>query len=85
MRPPGAARDCDAVARTRITIVLELDETSDGPVGSAHLPDGTAHEFHGWLALAAIIDSLGRVARGPSPAHTSAHTSDDTSDERETP
>ena len=77
MRPLCSVRDRDAVARTRITIVLELDETTDGPAGYARLPDGTVHEFHGWLALAAAIDSLVRTPAGATPA--------DRSDEKDTP
>lgn len=46
------------MARTGITIVLELDESADTPVGSARLPDGTCRPFHGWLGLAEAIDSL---------------------------
>jgi hypothetical protein len=61
----------DSVARTRITIVLELDETTDGPAGCARLADGTVHEFHGWLALAAVIDSLARTPAGATPSDTS--------------
>ena len=61
------------MARTTITIVLELDEPTDHPSGSARLPDGTAREFHGWLGLAAALDSLARTpgsaaAAGDSPA-----------------
>ena len=57
------ARPCATVssmARPSITIVLELDETTDSPSGSARLPDGTTREFHGWLGLAEAIDVLGR-------------------------
>jgi hypothetical protein len=45
------------MARTSITIDLELDDT-DSPVGAARLADGTCLTFHGWLALAEAIDSL---------------------------
>jgi hypothetical protein len=48
------------MGRTTITIVLELDESTDCPSGSARLQDGTAREFHGWLGLAAALDSLAR-------------------------
>lgn len=50
------------MARTSITIVLELDEASDLPAGSACLPDGTSREFHGWIGLTEAIDSLTRLA-----------------------
>jgi hypothetical protein len=64
------------MARTSITIVLELDET-DSPVGSACLPDGTRRTFHGWLALSEAIDSLaGTDARGDANNHLSADTAD---------
>ena len=53
-------RDGEVMARPSITIVLELDETTDSPSGCARLPDGTAREFHGWLGLAEAIDVLGR-------------------------
>jgi len=62
------------MARTTITIVLELDESTDCPSGSARLQDGTAREFHGWLGLAAALDSLARTpgsavpVAGDSPA-----------------
>jgi hypothetical protein len=49
------------MAHTTITIVLELDESTDCPSGSARLRDGTAVEFHGWLGLAAALDSLART------------------------
>jgi hypothetical protein len=64
------------MARTSITIDLELDEATDSPSGRACLPDGTAREFHGWLGLAAAIDSLAR-------AHTRAAA--DTPNRRDTP
>ena len=48
------------MARTSIALVLELDETTDSPAGSACLPDGTSREFHGWLGLTQAIDSLAR-------------------------
>jgi hypothetical protein len=67
------------MARTSITIVLELDETTDSPSGCARLPDGTSREFHGWLGLAAAIDPLMRT---PTPA---GDTPADTSNGKETP
>jgi hypothetical protein len=59
-----------------ITIVFELDETSDRPCGSAHLPDGTSREFYGWLGLAEAVDALARADRDPARSHhqTSAGT-----------
>ena len=65
------------MARTSITIVLELDETADCPAGSARLPDGPSREFHGWLGLTEAIDSL-----MSSPVSV---TPDDTSNGAETP
>ena len=64
---PAPSRDVivRGMAHTTITIVLELDESTDHPSGCARLPDGTAREFHGWLGLAATLDSL---ARTPVPA-----------------
>ena len=55
------------MARTTITIVLELDESTDCPSGSARLQDGTACEFHGWLGLAAALDSLARTSGSAVP------------------
>jgi hypothetical protein len=52
-----------------ITIVFELDETSDRPCGSAHLPDGTSREFHGWLGLAEAVDALARADGDPARGH----------------
>jgi hypothetical protein len=53
------------MARTSITIVLELDPAADIPAGSARLPGETPRRFHGWLGLAEAIDSLtGMSARG---------------------
>ena len=49
------------MARTSITIVLELEEATDIPAGSARLPDGPTREFHGWLGLAEAIDALVRM------------------------
>lgn len=63
------------MARTSITIVLELEETTDSPSGSARLPDGTAQEFHGWLGLTAAIDALARTPMGATPVDTSTDTS----------
>jgi hypothetical protein len=65
------------MARTSITITLEIDEATDSPSGCARLQDGTAREFHGWLGLAAAIDSLARAV-------VSA-TATDTSTDKETP
>ena len=52
---------------TSITIVLELDETTDSPSGCARLPDGTTREFHGWLGLAEAIGVLGRPPEAVEP------------------
>jgi len=49
------------MAPTTITIVLELDVSTDCPSGSARLQDGIAREFHGWLGLATALDSLART------------------------
>jgi hypothetical protein len=46
------------MARTSITIALELDDTVDVPVGLVRLPDGTERPFHGWLGLSEVIDAL---------------------------
>ena len=62
----GPPRDRGRMTRTTITIDLELDETTDCPSGSLHLPDGATREFHGWLGLAA---ALGSLARAPEPAN----------------
>lgn len=59
--PARAARDRGRMARTSITIVLELDDVADSPRGHACLADGTSREFHGWLALAEAIESLART------------------------
>src|SRR5262245_55191598 len=67
--------------RTTITIVLGLDESTDSPPGSARLPDGTAREFHGWLGLAAALDSLARTSAGAEPAagdSPASHTKEET-------
>jgi hypothetical protein len=65
------------MARTSITIVLELDQTADVPVGQARLPDGTTRPFHGWLGLSEAIDSLlngdarrDATSRGPASGPT---------------
>src|SRR5262245_58568286 len=60
MRRAAPCATVSSMARTRTTIVLELDETTDVPSGSARLPDGTTREFHGWLGLAEAIGVLGR-------------------------
>src|SRR5262245_3562708 len=67
--------------RTTITIVLGLDESTESPSGSARLPDGTAREFHGWLGLAAALDSLSRTSAGAEPAagdSPASHTKEET-------
>jgi hypothetical protein len=56
------------MARTSITIVLELDEATDRPSGCARLPDGTAREFHGWIGLTEAIDSLARTPNASIPS-----------------
>lgn len=58
------------MARTSITIVLELDETTGTPSGRARLGDGTAREFHGWLGLTEAIDALARTSAGAGPSDT---------------
>ena len=60
MRRAGRCATVTSMARPSITIVLELDETTDVPSGSARLPDGTTREFHGWIGLAEAIGVLGR-------------------------
>ena len=62
------------MARTSITLVLELDEPTGSPAGSARLPDGTSREFHGWLGLTEAIDSLAR----PNDQATMEENGDDT-------
>jgi hypothetical protein len=43
-----------------IRIVLELD-AADHPVGTAALPGGEPHAFHGWLELVTTIAALSRT------------------------
>ena len=70
--PAPPARDRDGVARTSITIVLELDEATDRPAGSARLLGGQPRMFHGWLGLAEAIDTLARVGSdGGASEHSS--------------
>ena len=64
------------MAHATITIVLELEST-ECPSGSARLPDGTARKFHGWLGLAAALDSLARRAAGPVPVAGDSTVSDE--------
>ena len=47
---------------TTIALVLELDETTDTLSGRVRLADGSEREFHGWLGLAEVIDSLTRAS-----------------------
>jgi hypothetical protein len=61
MRRAGRCATVSPMARRSITIILELDEATDSPFGSARLPDGTARDFHGWLGLAEVINALGRL------------------------
>jgi hypothetical protein len=63
MCQPSRRAIVDAMPSTSITIVLELDETTDVPAGSARLPGGPSREFHGWLGLTEAIDSLSRSPR----------------------
>ena len=58
------------MATTTITLVLELDETTDSLSGRVRLDDGTACEFHGWLGLAEVIDSLSRATASAGHAET---------------
>jgi hypothetical protein len=60
-RGPLSATVCGMSAATgtvTIEIVLDLEESLDHPRGTAALPDGTPRPFHGWLGLAAAIESL---------------------------
>lgn len=74
--PASAARDRGDVARTSITIVLELDEATDTPAGHARVPGGACRAFHGWIGLAEAIDALARPAQAGDS---------EPSDESETP
>ena len=65
--PGEPARDRGRMARTTTTIVLELDQTTDCPSGSARLTDGTSRDFHGWLGLAEAIDVLAQTPVGATP------------------
>jgi hypothetical protein len=58
------------MAHTSVTIVLELDEMTDSPVGRARVPGGPCREFHGWIGLAAAIDSLARTHEGVGDPET---------------
>ena len=51
----------DAMARTSVTIVLDVDHIEDCPSGTARLLEGPARSFHGWLGLAEAIDALVRT------------------------
>jgi hypothetical protein len=55
---------------TTITLVLELDETTDSLSGRVRLADGSDREFHGWLGLAEVIDSLMRASASLEHAET---------------
>ena len=63
------------MAHTTITIVLELDESTECPSGLARLEDGTAREFHGWLGLAATLDTLARTSTNAVQAAVDSPTS----------
>ena len=62
MRGLMPACECQAMARTSIRIDLDSDELVDSPLGTARLPYGTSHTFHGWMALAEAIDALATLA-----------------------
>ena len=68
MASPARGAIVGRMARTTITIVLELDGSTECPSGLARLEDGTAREFHGWLGLAAALDSLARTSANAVPA-----------------
>jgi hypothetical protein len=55
---------------TTITLVLELDETTDSLSGRVRLADGSDREFHGWLGLAEVIDALTRAGASLGHAET---------------
>jgi hypothetical protein len=55
---------------TTITLVLDLDETTDSLLGRVRLADGNDREFHGWLGLAEVIDSLTRASASLGHAET---------------
>ena len=61
--------------RTSVTIVLELDATTDSPVGRARVLGGPSREFHGWIGLAEAIDSLARTHEGVGHPETSPRIS----------
>ena len=66
MPPARLSAIVSRMARTSLTIVLELDEATDTPSGSARLPNGTSRDFHGWLGLTEAIDSLARLPAHPA-------------------
>ena len=72
---PEPTANVGCMARTQIAIDLELDETGDCPVGTAHLADGTSRAFHGWLALAQAIDAF-TASDCPSDATSPANGRD---------
>ena len=58
-----------------VVIVLELDPAADCPCGSATVAGGAPRTFHGWLGLAAAIESLtGGCTGRPRPADIDEHT-----------
>ena len=59
--PDAASPDHDGMTITTIHVVLELDDTTDCPSGTATAHGGEPRAFHGWLGLAAAIDALTRA------------------------
>jgi hypothetical protein len=58
------------MSTARIVIVLDLDEVEDCPHGTATGVDGATRPFHGWLALASVIEALAH----PNPGATAPLT-----------
>jgi hypothetical protein len=54
------------VSTTTIVLVLDLDGVLDQPRGTA-AANGSTREFHGWLGLASVIETLANQTAGAKP------------------
>jgi hypothetical protein len=56
------------MARTSISIELDLDGPADSPAGTAALANGTVRTFHGWLGLTEAIVALVAISAESDPS-----------------
>jgi len=57
----------EPVGPDRISLQLDLDRGVEPVSGSLSFPDGTKHDFTGWIGLGAALRRLTSHEAGPPP------------------